>query len=363
MSAHNAQILKKIVNADNLRSVLVVSAIGKEHNESKKITDMLLNLYATKNENVLESIRQRFYNYCTVNKITCNAQDIVSRAFTDYQNFSMCHLLSLGEEITAKIFSAYLNYEYVESEKLFLFEKDKCNYEKSYKQIKKHLSGKQKVVLGGFYGADSYGNRVTFERGGSDISGAIVAAALGAVEYENFSDVPGFYICSPKLVANSQKVNCLSYSQLRLLNQIGADVLHRDAVLPLIKKGIPLHLLSYNNYSVGGTVIGRIRSMEKLLGITRVSVAVAQSKKLFSDSLCAVKTDNYVEQVSLCNSGKSYLYRLVGNFDNSAFCMVFDVLKQCNAKIFFCALSSQTISVVTSCEQGLAQKLYDALMR
>lgn len=164
-------------------------------------------------------------------------------------------LVSRGEYFSARLMADYLGFEFLDSVSWLKFKFDgTVDQEKSYALLRE-LVGRKKVVIPGFYGAMPDGHIKTFTRGGSDITGALAAAALDADVYENWTDVSGMLMADPRIVENPEPIPHVTYSELRELSYIGAQVLHEGAVFPVREKGIPLNIRNTNDPSHPGTMI------------------------------------------------------------------------------------------------------------
>lgn len=247
-----------IVKKDAERRFVVVSAPGKAVGEDK-VTDMLVSVAAaapTKRVDAFKPVRERFERLCGGIGLGDKYLDVdlsdverrLSIADADY-------IVSRGEYLCAKMFAALIGYEFVDSTTLVKF-KGKT-YDDGYTATVSRigLSGKRNAVVPGFYGSDERGKPVVFSRGGSDISGAIVARAVDADVYENFTDVDGFMTCDPRIVPHASVIDVLTYKELRELAYMGANVLHPESIFPVKQANIPIHILNTFNPGAVGTKI------------------------------------------------------------------------------------------------------------
>ena len=180
------------------------------------------------------------------------------------------YLVSRGEYLNARILAEYLGYDFIDAAQVIFFNEyaefeKEATYEKLSEELKKH----EHAVIPGFYGMNPYGLEVTFPRGGSDISGAIVAAACGADVYENWTDVPGFMMADPKVVKDPLVVPVVSYEEIRELSLMGAEVVHEDAVTPVREVGVPIHIRSTMSPDEKGTMI--VKNADYYSGILDIS--------------------------------------------------------------------------------------------
>lgn len=251
-----------IVRADKQRRYVVVSAPGKRTSEDIKVTDALYTCHREKGEksncdSAFAVIEKRFLDIekelgvdvGMKAELAAIKKNIEAGASADYT-------ASRGEYLSARVLAAVLGVEFVDTADLIKFDKDGALLlDLSIDNIKARLAGVEYAVLPGFYGSDSAGEIKTFSRGGSDISGAIVARAMSASVYENWTDVDGFLTADPRIVRNPEIIECLSYKELRELAYMGAEVLHPESVFPVRTAGIPINIKNTFNPSAKGTMI------------------------------------------------------------------------------------------------------------
>ena len=287
VTKYNAEKIKKIIESDGERRNAVVSAIGKGYAGQSKITDMLIELAALSKtaEDIKElplykEISNRHKELIAACRLNIKAEELMEEAFLNYKEQGSDFIISRGEYLSGKIISHYLGFAFIDSGNVVsLNEKKQINYAKSVRALKNALKGRGNALLTGFYGKNG-GGIATFPRGGSDISGAILASAVNAAFYENYLDVAGLMVISPKIISYPLTVPHLSYSQMQQINQAGADVLHRDSVLPLIKKGIPIKLLNFYNPYDEGTLI----SKKKAEGLITIAESAGYLYNIFHPS-------------------------------------------------------------------------------
>ena len=165
-------------------------------------------------------------------------------------------MASCGEYLSARIMAAYLDWPFVDTEFCVFFdEKGRLDRRRTKRALQEKLGGLEHAVLPGYYGAMPDGQVHTFSRGGSDISGALVAAAMGADVYENWTDVSGFLVADPRIIKNPEVIEAITYKELRELSYMGASVLHEDAIFPVRKEGIPINIRNTNKPDDQGTWI------------------------------------------------------------------------------------------------------------
>ena len=198
---------------------------------------------------------------------------------------------SRGEFLNGHIMAAYLGYEFLDPADYIIFDKKTENYdpEKTYKNLSKKLEKVQNAVIPGFYGAYADGTVKTFSRGGSDITGSIVARAIHADVYENWTDVSGFLIADPRIIENPKGIEVITYRELRELSYMGAGVLHEDAIFPVRQQGIPINIRNTNAPEDGGTwIVGSTCQKSKyvITGIAGKKGFCAINRTAFRSSTC-----------------------------------------------------------------------------
>jgi len=254
--------IKAIVDSDPARRYIVVSAPGKRFSADSKITDML---YLIKTqidigapyEQVLQVVKERFLGLEADLGIKVGIADEFSVIEQNLKNGATAdYLASRGEYLAAKLVAAVLGFDFVDAEGLVLFnDKGKFLHEESDAALAAELAKHERAVIPGFYGTMSNGGVKTFSRGGSDITGALVARAAKADVYENWTDVFGFLMADPRIVENPKAIKRLSYKELRELSYMGASVLHENAIYPARQAGIPINIRNTNNPDDPGTII------------------------------------------------------------------------------------------------------------
>ena len=255
--------LKDIVEADPERRYIIVSAPGKRFEEDNKITDILYLCYTHMEhklpyDQLLQVIQDRF----TSTAINLGAEiDFQAEFKTIKKNMqegcTKDYVASRGEYLSAKLISAYLGYDFVDgADMIFFDEKGKLLEEETNNAIKETLKAHERAVIPGFYGTVAGTDNIkTFSRGGSDITGSIVARAVDADIYENWTDVSGFLMADPHIVDNPKPIHEISYKELRELSYMGASVLHEDAIHPARIANIPINIKNTNLPDDPGTII------------------------------------------------------------------------------------------------------------
>ena len=253
--------VKDIILSNKQRAVIVVSALGKKNDSDSKITDLLYLLdahikYNVSYDNILNMIKERYLSVRDELKLDLDLEkefDIIEKNLKDKCDQS--YLVSRGEYLSALIMSKYLDYTFLDAKDLIIFDYDgTMNEELTYDAIKKaYEKNGPYVVIPGFYGAYQNGDIKLFSRGGSDITGAICAKALNAKLYENWTDVSGIMMASPKIVSNPKRIEEITYDELREMSYMGANVLHEETIFPVQEMNIPINcLLSLNRALLNG---------------------------------------------------------------------------------------------------------------
>ena len=253
--------VKSIVESDESRRVVVVSAAGKRFKDDHKLTDLLYLCHAHLKYGVsCDSVYQMIVERYTAIRDELHLNVDLESEFAALRRkmdkgISQDELVSRGEYFAAKLMAAYLGFAFLDSELWLKFKLDgSVDQEATYEALR-HAAEGRKVVIPGFYGTMPDGSIKTFSRGGSDITGALAAAALNADVYENWTDVSGFLMADPKIVPDPEPIERITYSELRELSYIGAQVLHEGTIFPVREKNIPLNIRNTNQPDHPGTMI------------------------------------------------------------------------------------------------------------
>lgn len=253
--------VRDIVRADPARKVIVVSAAGKRSADDHKLTDLLYLCYAhlqygVNCDAVFQMICDRYIairDECGLNVDIEAELDVLRRQMRT--GISEEELVSRGEYFSALLMADYLGYSFLDAELWVRFQFDgSIDKEASYAALRRLADGRS-VVIPGFYGVTPDRKIRTFSRGGSDITGALAAAALGADVYENWTDVSGILMADPRIVDDPAPIRHLTYGELRELSYIGAQVLHEGTIFPVREKNIPLNIRNTNEPEHPGTTI------------------------------------------------------------------------------------------------------------
>ena len=262
--ASAAQIKKAaaIIRSDEARRFVVVSAPGKRDSADIKITDLLYRCCDLAAEGLnfdepLSLIHDRFSEIIAQLDITLDldAEMETIRAHLS-QGPQRDYMASRGEYLNAKVISAYLGFDFLDAAQCVVFlDNGTFDAEATNRSLSAALADSSGVVVPGFYGATSDGTIRTFSRGGSDVTGAVVARAVQADLYENWTDVSGMLAADPRIVQNPRAIDYITYQELRELAYMGASVMHEDAVFPVRKAGIPINIRNTNAPADAGTMI------------------------------------------------------------------------------------------------------------
>ncbi len=277
-SAEQFQKVGEIIHEDPNRVYVVPSAPGKRNSGDKKVTDMLYACYALAEEDqdfsvVLADIKARYDDIIAGLKLKTNLNDEFK---TIHKNFKMKagkdYAASRGEYLNGIIMADYLSYTFVDAATVVSFDKaGNFDAEKTNQQMSKKLLKVEKAVIPGFYGAMPDGSIKTFSRGGSDITGSIVARAVKADVYENWTDVSGFLVADPRIISHPANIETITYTELRELAYMGASVLHEDSIFPVRKEGIPINIRNTNRPEDNGTWIVESTAKKSKYTITGIT--------------------------------------------------------------------------------------------
>ena len=264
-SLANAEQFEKvgdIIRSEESRRFVVPSAPGKRFDGDTKVTDLLYSCYdAAANggdfEKVLEEIKSRYYEIIKGLGLALSMEEDFQLIKENFKaQIGRDYAASRGEYLNGKVMAAYLGYEFVDAAEVIRFDKNgNLDSEKTDKLLNKRLSKCENAVVPGFYGAKDDGTVTTFSRGGSDVTGSLVAKAIKADMYENWTDVSGFLVTDPRIVKNPAVIETITYRELRELSYMGATVLHEDAIFPVRAAGIPVNIKNTNCPQDRGTMI------------------------------------------------------------------------------------------------------------
>ena len=254
--------VKKILDSEDERKFVVVSACGKANEDEHKITDLLYLCaahlhYGVSCESLFKQIEDKYTRIAkALNlELDLNKEFIQIRSHFN-KNIDTDYLVSRGEYLTAKMLAEYINGEFVDAKEFISFiHNDEVDMKKSRDRFLDYTLTDKKIVVPGFYGQLPNGNIKVMSRGGSDITGAILANIVDADIYENWTDVSGIYVADPRIIKNSLPCKRLTYRELRGMSYMGANVLHDDAIFPVREKNIPINIRNTNRPEDEGTMI------------------------------------------------------------------------------------------------------------
>lgn len=270
----SAETIKKVADIlryDKERRFVVVSAPGKRFKDDIKITDTLYACFNQRKESgdgLFSIIAERHTSL-----VKDLGLDFDIKPFLDDYKAKLHtaekpdEIVAMGEHLSALIFAKYIGWDFVDSRDIIKFD-SKGNFNSEYTNdiVRNVLSNHEYAVIPGFYGQDTNGNTVVFSRGGSDVTGSIVARAVNAEVYENWTDVSGCFIADPRIIENPKVIKCLSYKELRELSYMGATVIHPDSVFPVRKAGIPINIRNtFDPQKAGTMIVPEVTEYERLV--------------------------------------------------------------------------------------------------
>jgi len=260
--AEQFEKVRNIVLSDESRRLVVVSAAGKRSPEDHKLTDLLYLCHAHLSygvpcDDIMNAIERRFIEIRDCLELEYRVEDDLAELRARLsKDMSVDELVSRGEFFTSRLMAEYLGYEFVDAADCIFFGFDgQVDREKTDAAIKAAFDKYGKIVIPGFYGRLPTGRIKVMTRGGSDITGALAAAAVEADVYENWTDVSGILMADPRIVKDPSPISRITYAELRELAFMGASVLHEESVMPVKEKGIALNIRNTNQPEHPGTMI------------------------------------------------------------------------------------------------------------
>lgn len=261
-SAEQFRKVKDIINADPSRRIVISSAAGKRSGSDHKLTDLLYLCHAHLTygvgcEDILDTIESRFVEIRDALTLSYDVEKDFEALRTGLnKDTPVDFLVSRGEYFTSRLLAEYLGYEFIDAFDCIFFGFDgQIDTARTYSAIKAALDKYERILIPGFYGRSPTGRVKVMSRGGSDISGALAAAASDSDVYENWTDVSGILMADPKIVSDPRPIAHLTYGELRELAFMGASVLHEESILPVKEKGISLNIRNTNSPDEPGTMI------------------------------------------------------------------------------------------------------------
>lgn len=376
--------VKDIIASDDKRKFIIPSAPGKRHGKDHKITDLLymcqqLASHGLNFDEIYNLVQKRFEDICSELNLDLDISSIlkeIRRKILD--GASKDYAASRGEYINAIILSNYLNIDFIDAAGLIVFnEKGDFDSEATDENIKERLSGLSRGIIPGFYGSMPNGEIKVFSRGGSDITGAIIARAINSELYENWTDVSGFLMADPKIVKNPKPIEKITYKELRELSYMGAPVLHEEAIFPVRKAGIPINIRNTNNPQDPGTLIindlepvthfGTITGIAGKKDFTVISIekTLMGAEKGFFRKLMSVLETNNVAIEHMPSSIDSISLVIANSELNSKLDRIIEEIRiYCNPDSIICYPNMALVAVVGRGminTKGISSKIFTAL--
>lgn len=256
------QKVAAIIKADPARKYVVPSAPGKRFKNDDKVTDLLYKSYALSSSGqdtaeVFGEITRRYTDIKNELGLITDIESIIAQIKRKVDGgASIDYTASRGEYLNGILLAEYLGFAFIDAAEVILFDsRGVLDADKTNTIMSKRLAREGRAVIPGFYGSGPDGGIVTFSRGGSDITGSLVARAAKADLYENWTDVSGFMVTDPRIVPETRVIRYITYKELRELSYMGASVLHQDAVFPVAQSGIPINIRNTNEPDALGTMI------------------------------------------------------------------------------------------------------------
>jgi len=266
ITPNNLVYLKKILTPNH--KMVVVSAIGKIHPNDVKTTDLLATYFHTHNDQIWQTIANRYRKLVDVNCVDVDIDKLLHDAQNRATKFGLDYCMSLGEELSAKVVAKFLGGVYIEAQEVVVFGRRKLNTRQTIARLKNATRGVNLAVIGGFYGGFCE-TRKTFSRGGSDVTASLCALATNSTLCENWTDANGVCQGNPTEIFGVKTLTHLSYEQMYTLAKAGATVLHPDAVKPLQTKGIPLVVGNFYNKDAPKTLVSNCANTSGVLCVTQ----------------------------------------------------------------------------------------------
>lgn len=303
-SADQFRKVGSIIRNDNARRYVVPSAPGKRRPDDVKVTDLLYKCYRQAIleddmeedfEEILAAIKERYQSIISGLNLNLSLEEEFRTIRENFcKKVGRDYAASRGEYLNGIIMANYLGYTFIDAAEVIKFKEDgEFDDELTNRILEERLKDTDGVVIPGFYGAMPNGKIKTFSRGGSDITGSIVARAVHADIYENWTDVSGFLIADPRIIPNAKSIDVITYRELRELSYMGASVLHEDAIFPVRREGIPINIRNTNKPEDKGTLIVEATCQKSRFIITGVA-----GKKDFAS--ITVEKDMMNSQVGFC---------------------------------------------------------------
>ena len=376
--------VKNIITSDNNRKFIIPSAPGKRHSKDHKITDLLymcqqLASHGLNFDEIYSLVQKRYEDICEELNLDLNISSILTDIRKHIQEgASKDFAASRGEYLNAIILSNYLNIDFIDAADLIIFnEKGEFDSEATEVSVKSKLNGISRGIIPGFYGSMPNGEIRVFSRGGSDITGAIIARAIKAKLYENWTDVSGFLMADPRIVKNPKPIEKITYKELRELSYMGAPVLHEEAIFPVRKAGIPINIKNTNFPDEPGTMIindmepvshlGTITGIAGKKDFTVISIekTLMGAEKGFFRKLMSVLETNNVAIEHMPSSIDSISLIIANSELNSKLERIIEEIRiYCNPDSIICYPNMALVAVVGRGminTKGISAKIFTAL--
>lgn len=291
--------VKEILLGDSNRMYVVPSAPGRRELDDAKVTDMLYTCHKLASKGELAEFEKVFAELSAryteiIDELGLNldfAPHLEQVHYAMLNGQSVDYAASRGEYLNGIILAEYLGWEFIDAAEVIFFDANhRFDSERTQEVLSARLAGTRYAVIPGFYGSNPDGTIRTFSRGGSDVTGAIVARAAGAELYENWTDVSGFLMADPRIVKRPKRIHVITYRELRELSYMGAGVLHEDAIFPVRMAGIPINIRNTNEPDNPGTMIVRADESHVRGAITGIAgkkgfTAIAVEKNMMNSEL------------------------------------------------------------------------------
>lgn len=291
--------VKEILLGDSNRMYVVPSAPGRRKPDDAKVTDMLYTCHKLASKGELAEFEKVFAELSAryteiIDELGLNldfAPHLEQVHYAMLNGQSVDYAASRGEYLNGIILAEYLGWEFIDAAEVIFFDANhRFDSERTQEVLSARLAGTRYAVIPGFYGSNPDGTIRTFSRGGSDVTGAIVARAAGAELYENWTDVSGFLMADPRIVKRPKRIHVITYRELRELSYMGAGVLHEDAIFPVRMAGIPINIRNTNEPDNPGTMIVRADESHVRGAITGIAgkkgfTAIAVEKNMMNSEL------------------------------------------------------------------------------
>ncbi len=388
-SLSNAQQFRKveqIILADKNRKYIIPSAPGKRSNNDSKITDLLYlchtqDQHGVNFDNTFAIIVERYQDIVEGLGLSLDLTPYFKTIKMEMKNqSSVDYIASRGEYLNAIILSELLDYKFVDAKDIIKFNKNHTlDPELTNKKIKEHLIIDKGAVIPGFYGALPNGKIKIFPRGGSDITGALIAKGVNSKIYENWTDVPGLLMTDPRIVSDPKPIESITYRELRELSYMGANVLHEETIFPVLDAGIPINIKNTNEPDRPGTIITSYTDPEALGGtITGIAgrkdfTVIAIEKHHMKTEISFMRKlftilENYNIQVQHIPSGIDSISVVVTDLQlkNNLDRLVEEIQQQCEPDLIEIHPNMALIATVghgMAYTPGISAKLFTALAK